>query len=203
MRKPFIKFICHSASYFTFLCKCSNFCFEFINIDNRKTNGITFIYLLIYSLYHFCNSDSNASILNICECSLRFQSSNDRNPFTMMTTMTSTYDDDYFGLFAMHKINIQHIIITQSFTVLLMLASQRIESVLGNWIWFWGGDANAAQNQSTVEIEIPTIMNQKRGATPSAIEWMILAWVSGKLFYISRPPCTMSYFFFFSSIHSI
>lgn len=101
------------------------------------------------------------------------------------------------------QINIQHIIITQSFTVLLMLASQRIESVLGNWIWFWGGDANAAQNQSTVEIEIPTIMNQKRGATPSAIEWMILAWVSGKLFYISRPPCTMSYFFFFSSIHFI
>lgn len=62
--------------------------------------------------------------------------------------------------------------------VLLMLASQRIESVVGNW--FWGADANAAQNQSAIEIEVPTTMNQKRGATPSAIEWMILAWVSGK-----------------------
>lgn len=63
-----------------------------------------------------------------------------------------------------------------------MLASQRIESVLGNW--FWAVDPNAAQNQSTVEIEVSTTMNQKRGATPSAIEWMILAWVSGKFAFM-------------------
>lgn len=57
--------------------------------------------------------------------------------------------------------------------VLLMLASQRIESVVGNWLW--ATDENAEQNQSSDEFEVPT----KRGATPSAIEWMILAWVSG------------------------
>ena len=30
MRKPFIKFICHSASYFTFLCKYNFFLFFFL-----------------------------------------------------------------------------------------------------------------------------------------------------------------------------
>lgn len=63
-----------------------------------------------------------------------------------------------------------------------MLASQRIESVVGNW--FWSAEQNGVgQNQSApqLEIEAPT----KRGATPTAIEWMILAWVSGKLFYVN------------------
>lgn len=60
-----------------------------------------------------------------------------------------------------------------------MLASQRIESVVGNW--FWATDQNAGQNQSSLEFEAPT----KRGATPTAIEWMILAWVSGKLLYVN------------------
>lgn len=71
--------------------------------------------------------------------------------------------------------------------VLLMLASQRIESVVGNWLWA------ANQNQSTVdtEEEVPT----KRGATPTAIEWMILAWVSGK--FVRVVPYTMSYFLLF------
>lgn len=54
-------------------------------------------------------------------------------------------------------------------TVLLMLASQRIESVVGNWLW----NTDANENKSSPEFEAPT----KRGATPSAIEWMILAWV--------------------------
>lgn len=88
-----------------------------------------------------------------------------------------------------------------------MLASQRIESVLGNWFW---ADPNAAQNQSSVEIELPTTMNQKRGATPSAIEWMILAWVSGK-FVLSQMAAIMYHvvcFFFslslsFSSVHAV
>jgi transient receptor potential cation channel subfamily C protein 4 len=31
MRKPFIKFICHSASYFTFLCKCVGGCETRVN----------------------------------------------------------------------------------------------------------------------------------------------------------------------------
>lgn len=60
-----------------------------------------------------------------------------------------------------------------------MLASQRIESVIGNW--FWDVTSNAGQNKSTVDIDESTTMNQKRGATPSAIEWMILAWVSRNL----------------------
>lgn len=58
-----------------------------------------------------------------------------------------------------------------------MLASQRIE-------WFWI-DSTAVQ-----ETQTPT----KRGATPSAVEWLILAWVSGKFLYVNVP-CTMSYFF--------
>lgn len=53
-----------------------------------------------------------------------------------------------------------------------MLASQRIESVVGFWIWV--DDTNSAGDQ--FDVEAPT----KRGATPSVIEWMILAWVSGK-----------------------
>lgn len=67
--------------------------------------------------------------------------------------------------------------------VLLMLASQRIESVVG--MWFWGTEIDGPD-----DYEAPT----KRGATPSAIEWMILAWVSGKLLYVSVP-YTKSYFF--------
>lgn len=55
-----------------------------------------------------------------------------------------------------------------------MLASQRIESVVGNWLW-------ATDDQNAYDSEVPT----KRGATPTAIEWMILAWVSGKLFYVN------------------
>lgn len=53
-----------------------------------------------------------------------------------------------------------------------MLASQRIESVVGSWF------SGATQ---VVQLEAPT----KRGATPSAVEWLILAWVSGKLIIVS------------------
>lgn len=61
-----------------------------------------------------------------------------------------------------------------------MLASQRIESVVGNWLW---ATDHTGQNQSALDShdEVPT----KRGATPTAIEWMILAWVSGKLIYVN------------------
>lgn len=52
---------------------------------------------------------------------------------------------------------------------MLMLASQRIESVIGGW--FWG--------ETPVEDDLPT----KRGATPTVIEWLILSWVSGKLYF--------------------
>lgn len=69
------------------------------------------------------------------------------------------------------------------YVVLLMLASQRIESVVGGW--FWGESTEIHQ------VEAPT----KRGATPSAVEWLILAWVSGKLLYVNVP-CTISYFVF-------
>lgn len=51
-----------------------------------------------------------------------------------------------------------------SFTVLLMLASQRIESVMD----FSG--------ESSYDEDLPT----KRGAAPTLIELFILSWVSGK-----------------------
>ncbi|XP_037048005.1 transient receptor potential-gamma protein isoform X3 [Bradysia coprophila] len=53
-----------------------------------------------------------------------------------------------------------------TFLFLLMLASQRIESVVSGWF------SGATQ---VVQLEAPT----KRGATPTAVEWLILAWVSG------------------------
>lgn len=47
-----------------------------------------------------------------------------------------------------------------------MLASQRIETVMGSWMF-----------DSTVSVsdDVPT----KRGSTPTFVEWLILAWVSG------------------------
>lgn len=48
---------------------------------------------------------------------------------------------------------------------MLILASQRIETVIGGWLW---GDTGP-------EEDIPT----KRGSPPSIVEWFILAWVSG------------------------
>ncbi|XP_026671309.1 transient receptor potential-gamma protein isoform X2 [Ceratina calcarata] len=54
-----------------------------------------------------------------------------------------------------------------TFLFMLILASQRIESVIGNWT---GHDVP----HDDVEHE-PT----KRGAAPTIVEWFILAWVSG------------------------
>nr|XP_033334164.1 transient receptor potential-gamma protein isoform X5 [Megalopta genalis] len=52
-----------------------------------------------------------------------------------------------------------------TFLFMLILASQRIESVIGNWM-----------GHDVVEHEpAPT----KRGAAPTIVEWFILAWVSG------------------------
>lgn len=50
-----------------------------------------------------------------------------------------------------------------------MLASQRIETVMGGWIF-------PVTDISVADQEVPT----KRGAVPTAIEWLILAWVGGK-----------------------
>lgn len=47
-----------------------------------------------------------------------------------------------------------------------MLASQRIETVIGG---VWGAEMSSHD-------EVPT----KRGASPTLVEWLILAWVSGK-----------------------
>ncbi|KAJ8679347.1 hypothetical protein QAD02_015134, partial [Eretmocerus hayati] len=52
-----------------------------------------------------------------------------------------------------------------TFLFMLILASQRIESVIGSWAGF---------DLSDSEVE-PT----KRGAAPTIVEWIILAWVSG------------------------
>ena len=64
-----------------------------------------------------------------------------------------------------------------------MLASQRIESVVGNWLWTTDrtGSNQSLADSNNSDDEVPT----KRGATPSAIEWMILAWVSGKLIHVN------------------
>lgn len=59
--------------------------------------------------------------------------------------------------------------------VLLMLASQRIETFIGGW-WFWS-DSNSMVHE---EEELPT----KRGAKPTFIEWLILSWVSGKFLIV-------------------
>ncbi|XP_037912948.1 transient receptor potential-gamma protein isoform X4 [Hermetia illucens] len=53
-----------------------------------------------------------------------------------------------------------------TFLFLLMLASQRIETFIGGWFW---------HPTAIIQDEVPT----KRGAKPTFIEWMILAWVSG------------------------
>ncbi|XP_055550789.1 transient receptor potential-gamma protein isoform X1 [Wyeomyia smithii] len=52
-----------------------------------------------------------------------------------------------------------------TFLFLLMLASQRIETVIGG---VWGAELSTHD-------EVPT----KRGASPTLVEWLILAWVSG------------------------
>uniref|UniRef100_A0A1B0BV64 Transient receptor ion channel domain-containing protein n=1 Tax=Glossina palpalis gambiensis TaxID=67801 RepID=A0A1B0BV64_9MUSC len=57
-----------------------------------------------------------------------------------------------------------------TFLFLLMLASQRIETFIGGWFW----SETKAVIHHQVE-ELPT----KRGAKPTFIEWLILAWVSG------------------------
>lgn len=58
-----------------------------------------------------------------------------------------------------------------TFLFLLMLASQRIETFIGAWFW---SEQTSMLNQAE-ELQLPT----KRGAKPTFIEWLILAWVSG------------------------
>ncbi|XP_036147207.1 transient receptor potential-gamma protein isoform X2 [Monomorium pharaonis] len=54
-----------------------------------------------------------------------------------------------------------------TFLFMLILASQRIESVIGNWM---GHEPDVTEYEPA-----PT----KRGAAPTIVEWFILAWVSG------------------------
>ncbi|XP_037087479.1 LOW QUALITY PROTEIN: transient receptor potential-gamma protein-like [Pollicipes pollicipes] len=56
-----------------------------------------------------------------------------------------------------------------TFLVLLILASQRIETVVLDWF----GMAHVARGW------IATDVTTKRGAPPSLVEWLILAWVAG------------------------
>lgn len=51
---------------------------------------------------------------------------------------------------------------------MLILASQRIETVIGSWVL--GGESEPVEENKT-----------KRGSTPSIVEWLVLAWVSGKI----------------------
>jgi transient receptor potential cation channel subfamily C protein 4 len=64
-------------------------------------------------------------------------------------------------------------------TVLLMLASQRIESVMGS---FLGTDDSGLD-------DVPT----KRGAGPTLIEWFILSWVSGKWSLDNKSKCFLDF----------
>ncbi|KAK7868642.1 hypothetical protein R5R35_008449 [Gryllus longicercus] len=56
-----------------------------------------------------------------------------------------------------------------TFLFLLILASQRIESVIGNWF----------SKEKDIASEQPIDLTEKRGAAPSIIECFILAWVCG------------------------
>lgn len=56
--------------------------------------------------------------------------------------------------------------------VLLILASQRIETVFKNWVGRLPG---------VLEKWISDDVTTKRGAPPTMIEWLILAWVCGKV----------------------
>lgn len=53
--------------------------------------------------------------------------------------------------------------------VLLILASQRIETAAGGLLW------STAPHREPVS---------RRGAPPSLVEWLILAWVSGTYYII-------------------
>lgn len=66
-------------------------------------------------------------------------------------------------------------ILSHLFSVLLMLASQRIESL------DFTEDSPEAHNQKNDEE--PT----KRGAAPTLIEWTILSWVSGEYHSLKFP----------------
>ncbi len=55
---------------------------------------------------------------------------------------------------------------------MLILASQRIEMVFKNWL---------GQLPDCLEKWISDDVTTKRGAPPTMIEWLILAWVCGKL----------------------
>lgn len=58
-------------------------------------------------------------------------------------------------------------------TVLLILASQRIETAAGGLLW------GAAPHGEPLS---------RRGAPPSLVEWLILAWVSGRYPHHPRSP---------------
>ena len=58
-------------------------------------------------------------------------------------------------------------------TVLLILASQRIETVFKNWVGRLPG---------YFEKWISDDVTTKRGAPPTMIEWLILAWVCGMVY---------------------
>ena len=61
------------------------------------------------------------------------------------------------------------LIIILLFTVLLILASQRIEGVLAEWL-----QTEWLKNYFADDV------TTKRGSMPSLVEWAILAWVAGK-----------------------
>ena len=128
MRKPFIKFICNSSSYFTFLCK-SNCHWEWVVrafapclLGLHKRLLVFWLEFLL--LFHTPINSSLNEIINQVSHARRSQ--------------------DYLLC-----------------AVLLILASQRIEDIVG---WDLTTDTT------------------KRGSLPSVVEYCILAYVAGEWF---------------------
>ena len=71
-----------------------------------------------------------------------------------------------------------------SILVLLILASQRIETVMAEWLQSDWLKKNFAADVTTV-----------RGSMPSLVEWAILAWVAGNttIFIAILEPATSNY----------
>ena len=69
---------------------------------------------------------------------------------------------------AQYHSNLYYIIFL-SHLVLLILASQRIETVFAEWL-----DSDFLEQYFSEDV------TTKRGSMPSLVEWAILAWVAGK-----------------------
>ena len=68
---------------------------------------------------------------------------------------------------------------------LLILASQRIEAVVSNWL----------EAHPFLKNFVATNVTTRRGAPPSLVEWLILAWVFGRCCIYLRSSFSHSTYF--------